>query len=107
LPKILERRIERFQAVGQLGEDLEIGLGFAQGLDHLGPVDVVVPLVPGQGDIVAFEVGGDRQQHVGPDARGRDGRIQQTTSSSFLMASISLLMLVSWLNQSEPCQKMP
>jgi hypothetical protein len=32
---------------------------------------------------------------------------EQTTSSSFLIASISLLMLVSWLNQSEPCQKMP
>jgi hypothetical protein len=31
----------------------------------------------------------------------------QTTNSSFSIAAISLLMLVSWLNQFDPCQKMP
>jgi hypothetical protein len=56
---------------------------------------------------VALEVRGDGQQHVGPQADGVMVASMQTTSSSFLIASISLLMLVSWLNQSEPCQKMP
>ena len=73
LAKVLERRIELFQTIGQLGIDLQISLRFAHRLNDFGTMDVVMPLVPGQAHIMTFEVGGNRQQDIGPQPGRCDG----------------------------------
>ena len=72
------------QAGGYLGDDIEIGFAFAQGLD--GPIDKgqIRPRRPGPGEVTAFGRAGHRQHQVGVPRLGRHKQFVDGQELQFL-----------------------